>query len=295
MYGQEIESFLIWLVEERHCTENTIAAYRNDLTQFLGFLSANVVVETLAGVTEGVVWAYLAELQARDYAPATVARKLAAVRSLFHYLVLTEDLEDDPTVQVGVGSVSRPRSEQLPHQAVQQLSDSVGDDSPLDLRDRALITLVAGVGLKASQVIGLNLEDLDLQAETGTVRVRGRRGKDEVLALPPSVTADLARYVDEGWPLLVTGKARAEQPTPLFPNARGQRLTRQGLRRVWNRRCRRGRCEVCGGMAEQGKVGSHSQFTLKEKHNILHCHYWLMAMRSATWPTFWRKEPEAWR
>ena len=100
----------------------------------------------------------------------------------------------------------------------------------LDLRDRALIALIAGVGLKAGQAIALNLEDLDVQTEeTGTVRVQGRRGREEVVALPPAVTADLVRYVADGRPLLVRGAVETGQPPPLFPNARGKRLSRQGL------------------------------------------------------------------
>lgn len=226
---QTVDSFLAWLVTEKGSAENTIAAYRNDLGQFLGFLSTHTAAETWTTVTERDLRAYLAELQARDYAPATVARKLSAVRSLFHHLVLTGVLDDDPTAQVSAGRVLRPPPEQLPRQAIQQLSDSVDADSPLDLRDRALIALLAGVGLKASQVIGLDLEDLDLQPGAGTVRVRGRRGKEEGRALPPAVRADLARYLDEGWPLLAKGTAGAGPSPPLFLNARGQRLTRQGL------------------------------------------------------------------
>ena len=128
---QTIDSFLAWLVEEKGSTENTIAAYRNDLSQFLGFLSASRAVETWAGVSErqhpGLP---RPNCELREYAPATVARRLSAVRSLFHYLVLTNALDDDPTVQVGVGSVQRSPSQQLASRAAQQLWDSVSGGSP---------------------------------------------------------------------------------------------------------------------------------------------------------------------
>lgn len=233
---QTIYSFLAWLVEEKGSTENTIAAYRNDLSQFLDFLSASTTVETWEGVTEGDIRAYLAELEAREYASATVARKMASARSLFHYLVFAEVLDDDPTVQVDVGGLPRSTSEQLPCQAAQQLWDGVTSDAPLGLRDRALIALVAGTGLKASQVVALNLEDLEPQPGVGTIRMRGRGGQEEVLALSPAVVADLARYVDRGWPSLSKEEAKLGQPSPLFLNARGNRLSRQGLWLVLKRR-----------------------------------------------------------
>ncbi|MBN1135073.1 MAG: site-specific integrase [Anaerolineae bacterium] len=225
-----IDSFLTWLVEKKNSSENTIMAYRNDLGQFWTFLTANSAAQSWAGVTEGDILAYLREIESREYAPATVARKMAAVRSFFHYLVLTEVLADDPTLQVGASTPVRPSPSQLSQQVAQQLLDSVTLQTPLALRDRALMGLVAGVGLKTSQVVTLNRQDLELGPAGGTVRLRGRRGREQVVALPESVAADLALYLDEGWPRLVGKFREAELPEmPLFLNARGGRLSRQGL------------------------------------------------------------------
>lgn len=237
MHEQAIDSFLAWLVEEKNCTENTIAAYRNDLGQFLGFLASSATVEAWANVTEADIRAYREALKAREYVLATVARKMTSVRSFFHYLLLTEVLDDDPTVRVATDAPERPSPEQLPHQAARHLWDSVLGDAPLDLRDRALVTLVAGAGLKTGQVVGLDLEDVDLHGRAGTIRLQGRRGQEQVLALSPVVVSDLIRYVREGRPRLAVGEGEtAVARAPLFLNARGQRLSRQGLWMVIKRR-----------------------------------------------------------
>jgi integrase/recombinase XerD len=228
---ETIDSFLIWLVDKKNSSENTIMAYRNDLSQFWSFLTANVTAQQWTGVAEGDILAYLRELETREYAPATVARKMAAVRSFFHYLVLTEVLADDPTLQVGASASVRPSPSQLPHEAAQRLLDSVTHETPLALRDRALVSLVAGAGLKTSQVVALNRDDLDLTPTGATLRVRGRRGREQVIVLLAAVVADLAFYLDKGWPQL-TGRAGFQEDAgkrPIFLNARGSRLSRQGL------------------------------------------------------------------
>ena len=222
---QIIDAFLTWLVEEEGSTANTIVAYRNDLGQFLGWVQEHTAVDTWAGIAERDIWTYLAKLQSRDYALTTVARKIAAVRSFFHYLVLTGALDDDPTVMVTATPPKHPSPEQLSRRAVQQLWNSVPGDTPLDLRDRALVALIAGAGLKASQVTALDLGDVEPQPSKG-----------EAPTLLPAVTADLARYVEVGRLALVREEDPAGQHRPLFLNARGGRLSRQGLWAVLKKR-----------------------------------------------------------
>lgn len=224
-----IGSFLTWLVEKKNSSDNTIMAYRNDLGQFWTFIEGRSA-KSWAGVAEADILAYLNDIESREYAPATVARKMAAVRSFFHYLVLTDVLTDDPTLQVGASAPVRPSPSQLSQEVAQQLLASVTKETPLALRDRALMGLVAGVGLKTSQVVALNRQDLDLGPEGGAIHVRGRRHRERVVALPAAVATDLAIYLDRSWPRLA-GKAREEDlpGMPLFLNARGSRLSRQGL------------------------------------------------------------------
>ena len=225
-----IDSFLVWLVEKKNSSENTIMAYRNDLGQFWTFMEAGSTAQSWAAVTEADILAYLNDIESREYAPATVARKMAAVRSFFHYLVLTDVLSDDPTLQVGASAPVRPSPSQLSQEVARQLLDSVTNQNPLSLRDRALMGLVAGVGLKTSQVVALNRQDLELGVESGVLQVRGRRRRERVVSLPATVVADLELYLDKGWPRLAGAVQEEDLPgMPLFLNARGTRLSRQGL------------------------------------------------------------------
>jgi len=231
---QTVDAFLSWLVEEKGSTNNTIAAYRNDLGQFLTWVQAHTTADAWDAIAEGDIRAYQDELQARNYAPTTVARKTAAVRSFFHYLALTGALDDDPTVNITAGAPVRPSPERLSRRAAQRLLDSVPDNRPLDLRDRALIAFIAGAGLKASGVTALDLADVTPQP-----------GEEQTPVLPSAVTTELARYLAQGRPALAGEEDAAEEEgttskaaphRPLFLNARGGRLSRQGLWVVLKRR-----------------------------------------------------------
>jgi integrase/recombinase XerD len=219
-----IDAFLAWLAEEKGSTANTIAAYRNDLDQFLAWVQAHTMVDAWTGIAERDIRAYWDELQLRGYALTTMARKLSAVRSFFHYLLLTGTLNDDPTLKISIDVPLRPSPERLSRRAAQQLWDSLPGDTPLDLRDRAMIALIAGAGLKSGQLMGLNLADVAPGA-----------GRVEELILPPVVTANLARYVEEGRPVLVRDAGADSPEQPLFVNAQGGRLSRQGLWTVLKR------------------------------------------------------------
>jgi len=225
-----IDSFLTWLVEKKNSSDNTIMAYRNDLSQFWTFLGRNSTAKSWEAVAEADILAYLNDIESREYAPATVARKMAAVRSFFHYLVLSEVLTDDPTLQVGASAPVRPSPSQLSQEVARQLLDSVTAQTTLSLRDRALMGLVAGAGLKTSQVVALNRQDLELGPGSGLLHVKGRRRREQVISLPAAVVADLANYLDNAWPRLAGTVSDDDLPgMPLFLNARGSRLSRQGL------------------------------------------------------------------
>ncbi len=219
-----IEEFLDWIVRERECTPNTVAAYRNDLTQLLTFLENREIIQDWPDVAEEDIRFYVQWLDDRKYASSTIARKLAAVRSFFHFLVATGKLKDDPTVRV-----SFPRARKAPPDTLSTsevrllLGDRHSADSPKRLRDRALLELVAIEGLKASEVVSLNVDDLNL--EEGSLRKRGRRGTEAPIRLNAELHAILKSYLEKERSKLAQDK---DEPA-LFLNARGHRLTRQGL------------------------------------------------------------------
>lgn len=220
----QIEEFLRFLAVEKRYSEHTIAAYRNDLTQFLAFLVGGGIT-AWPDVHRTHILDYIVYLkQKHEYVPSTVGRKVAAVKSFFHFLVAEGVLQDDPTVAVD----SPPADKRLPHplspeEMARLLAAPMRFDSPKGLRDRALLELMYATGMRASEVIALRLDAVDLEA--GTVRCVGKGGKERILPLYDRARQSLKDYIEKGRAKLLQGR----DEHVLFVNHRGRPLTRQGL------------------------------------------------------------------
>lgn len=220
---EEVESFLDYLAREKGASSHTIAAYRNDLSQFLQHLSARGV-PSWPQVSQEHVFDFLHWLQENQYVVSTVARKVAAVRSFFHYLVEQGLLVDDPSVVVSPPRVPRKRPRFLSSDEISRFFDGLrGGSSPKSLRDLALLELLYDTGMRASEVIELRTQDVDLDG--GTVHCQSDEGRERSLPLTPRVVEVLRTYLQRGRPRLV----RDEAEEMLFVNHRGRPLTRQGL------------------------------------------------------------------
>jgi integrase/recombinase XerD len=216
---EAIERFLTWIHEDQGYTENTLNAYRGDLTQLLDFCWERHL-QKWADVREEYVTAYLNHLERRAYARATVARKFAAARSFFQFLTREKIIPVDPTAGLGSVRVRKREPQRLSSKDVERLLQEAeqGRQAP---RDRALLALLTA-GLSASEAISLNLEDVELNR--GRAFVRGRRGQERMVELAPTAIEALKRYLVKGRP-----DPAEEEEEAFFLNYRGQRLTRQGL------------------------------------------------------------------
>ncbi len=213
-----IQQFLMSLENEKAASPHTIAAYRNDLGQFLDHLHTHGVSAWERVSAEHIV-AFLTDLQANRYATSTVARKIAAVRSLFHYLVGQGALKDDPSVVVSPPRVPRKPPHILSVKEMQRFLDGLrSGSSAKSLRDWALIELIYATGMRVSEVIELRTHDVDLQA--GEVCLDER-----TLPLSRRAVQALGAYLQDGRPQLV----RDAENNVLFLNHRSSPLTRQGL------------------------------------------------------------------
>jgi integrase/recombinase XerD len=217
-----------WLTVERGLATNSLAAYRRDLRRYEAYLRRHGLVDANA-VHEETVSAYVDSLKrARDadgnprFKPASIARALVAVRS-FHRFCVDEGLVDqDPSEEVGAPRVPQGLPKALTEPEVEALLDAVEGDEPRARRDRAILeTLYAG-GLRISELVGLELGDVDLY--DGQVRVLGKGNKERVVPLGRTAREAVGDYLTTGRPELA---GRTSTPA-LFLNARGGRLTRQG-------------------------------------------------------------------
>jgi len=239
-----ILDFLAYLELERGLSRNTLEAYRSDLLQFGEYLDRRQL--TAVQASHGDLAAFLVELAEpsrpqdptagglgelgrRPVAPSTLARKVACLRSFYRHLRREGTIEHDPTADL-----RGPRKQQrlprvLTREQVARLLGQPGGTEPLALRDRALLELMYACGLRASEAVGLELADVDL--EEGLLCARGKGSKERIVPIGRQAVAALRAYTRSGRPALLAGRA-ARPPAQLFLNSRGVGLTRQGLYKI---------------------------------------------------------------
>jgi integrase/recombinase XerD len=220
----EAEEFLSWLVAERGRAANTVSAYRRDLLAYTQWLGDR----PLADVDAATIESYVGVLRAIGKAPASVARAIVAVRSLHRFLAEEGVVAFDPGAAVATPRVPRGLPKALSEEEVESLLASVVGFEPLARRDRAILEVLYGAGLRISELVGLSLGDLDL--EGGSLRAFGKGAKERIVPL-----VGMAQDAMREW-LAPSGRgaleperwARRGDAEAVFLNARGGRLGRQG-------------------------------------------------------------------
>ncbi|MGD1058005.1 MAG: site-specific tyrosine recombinase XerD [Solirubrobacteraceae bacterium] len=219
-----ILDFLAYLELERGLSRNTLEAYRSDLFQLGEFLNRRELPATRA--SHGDLAAFLSELQV---APSTLARKVACLRSFYHHLRREGTIEHDPTADLRGPRKPQRLPRVLTREQVARLLEQPRGTEPLALRDRALLESMYACGLRASEAVGLELADVDL--EEGLLRARGKGSKERIVPIGRQALAALNAYLRSGRPQLIAPD-RAQPPAQLFLNSRGAGLTRQGLYKI---------------------------------------------------------------
>jgi integrase/recombinase XerD len=222
---EQVEVFLQHLAEKRGLSVNTTAAYRTDLEQFCAFLRERGMGDWQA-VTHDDMLAFLLFLRERRYANSTVARRTAAVKSFYAFLTAEGLVPSDPTEQIDSPKVDRYLPKALsPHQVDDLLELPLREPTPERLRDKAMLELLYATGMRVSELVALNLRDLNMEAEC--VRCVGKGGRERILPISGSAITGLEEYLDIARPQLARGNA--QKIDALFLNHRGKRLTRQGF------------------------------------------------------------------
>src|SRR5947207_2808085 len=229
-YEALVLDFLAHLEFERGLSRNTLDAYRTDLLQYGAFMAVRGRDATRA--EGGDVADFLADLATGDgegrppCSAATINRKTACLRSFYRHLRREELVTGDPTASLAPPAKSRRLPKVLSYAEVRRLLEAVRGADPIALRDRALLEVMYGCGLRASEAIGLDVGDVD--TERGFVRPHGKGNKERVVPLGREAAKAVERYLRSGRPELV-----GVRPEPrLFVNFRGGALSRQGLYKV---------------------------------------------------------------
>src|SRR6476619_4043666 len=223
--------FLAHLEFERGLARNTLDAYRTDLLQYGAFLKGRGRSATNAEHAD--VADFLADLATGDgqpaCSPATINRKTACLRSFYRHLRREELIDADPTAALSPPTKSRKLPRVLTYAEVKRLLESVSEGDPIALRDRALLEVMYGCGLRASEAVGLDVNDVDLRR--GFVRPHGKGNKERIVPLGRQAAAAVTRYLRSGRPELIGSRSQSR----LFVNFRGGPLTRQGLYKIIQR------------------------------------------------------------
>jgi integrase/recombinase XerD len=221
---EQIRAFLDHISGAKGYSENTLSAYKNDLSQFASFLEQRVT--NWAEVDQDLIMEYIMFMKGdQEYASSSVARKVAAIKSFFHFLAERKVIEDDPTATLDSPKVRKRLPRAISQGDIERLlEEPAREQTAKAVRDRALLELLYATGLRVTELVSLNTDDINLAS--GTVRVIHPKDKHERLVpIHQRAIEPLQEYLEQARvQLLHDPEERA-----LFLNHRGQRLTRQGL------------------------------------------------------------------
>jgi integrase/recombinase XerD len=225
---EDIESFLNYLTVEKGFSGNTIEAYRNDLSQLLNFAKDEMTKQNLVPSWDNFsrqhMLSYMLNLKERKYAVTTVARKIAAAKSFFNFMVSEGKLKEDPVENISSPKVGKPLPDALSISQVRKLIEQPAKmNTPDARRDRAMLELLYASGMRVSELVSLNLGDVDVN--DCFVRCFGKGSKERMVPIYPQAAKVVDEYIKEVRPLW----AHRNTEKALFLNQRGERLTRQGL------------------------------------------------------------------
>jgi integrase/recombinase XerD len=218
--------YLEFLVVERGLSENTLAAYRADLRRLQRSIGET---RNLEDATHGDLLGVLKRMRVEGRSPRSVARWVVAVRGFFGYLVAEGAIKDDPSAHLDPPRVWRSLPKVLSFSEVEAVLAAPDRGEPRGLRDAAMLEVLYATGLRVSELVGLRLGDLHLDA--GYIRCMGKGSKERVVPLGDEADGTLQRYLAESRPILLHGK----RTDFLFVNLRGGPMTRQGFWKIVKR------------------------------------------------------------
>ncbi len=221
-----VSAFLNFLAVEKNASQNTISAYKNDLAQFSTFAQNESAQVAWVDIAPAKIISFVEDLRGRGYKDATVARKVAAVKSLFGFLAAEGVVQADPTEHLRSPQVGKSLPRALSIAEVDELLEQPGRrNTPEAQRDKAMLEVAYATGLRVSELVSLDVPDIELESDPVTVRCTGKGERERVLPLPQRPVDELRQYLFKIRPRLV----RNRRECALFVNRRGERLTRQGF------------------------------------------------------------------
>ena len=223
---KSLDDFLAFLSVEKGGSLNTIAAYRNDLQQLADFIGTQPGPSSWADLNRSTIQDFILDLKQRGYTETSVARKVAAVRSFFAFLSAEGAIPLNPTEGLSSPRVGKTLPKAISTNEVDELLEQPARRStPEAKRDRAMLELLYATGMRVTELVSLDMTNLNLDPRSPYVRCLGKGAKERTIPIHDQALETLVDYLDDGRPLVVRNK----DEQALFVNRRGERLTRQGF------------------------------------------------------------------
>ena len=223
-----VAEFLTFLAVEKNASDNTISAYRSDLAQFEKSIAgqSGTADSSWESITDKMLLTFVEELRGRSYKAATVARKVAAVKSFFSFMASEGILTCDPTEDLRSPQVGKALPRTLTLEEVDELLEQPARKStPVAQRDKAMLEMAYATGMRVTELVSLDVAHVALESVPVTVRGIGKGDQERALPLYQRAVDELRQYIFHVRPKMVRNRNEAA----LFVNRRGGRLTRQGF------------------------------------------------------------------
>ncbi|MCX5686702.1 MAG: tyrosine recombinase XerC [Candidatus Omnitrophica bacterium] len=215
-----IDKFINYLKVEKDASSHTITNYEIDLKAFRAFLGEKDVTV----IDHLVLRRYLAEMRAKNYSKRTVARKLASLRSFFRFLFREGYIKTNPITAISTPKLDKKLPVVLDVDKVAKLVQAPSEDNLSGLRDRAILETLYSAGIRVSELVGLDMDDVDFISEV--IKVFGKGRKERMVPIGSPAVSALRKYVDR------RDDRKAKDKDAVFLNKSGKRLTDRSVRRV---------------------------------------------------------------
>jgi integrase/recombinase XerD len=222
-----LKDFMHFLIVEKGLANNTIMSYERDLKSYIRYLQNVESVLSMNEVQRVHIVHFLGFLKEQGKSSKTIARHIASVRSFHQFLLRDKAVNQDPSVLIETPRLERTLPKVLSLQEVEILLDSSKPDNHYGIRDKAMLEVLYATGIRVSELIGLDIENVHLTM--GFIRCIGKGNKERIIPIGRIAADAIKRYLDEGRPHFVTVKHR---DNALFLNHQGKRLTRQGFWKI---------------------------------------------------------------
>ena len=220
---KQIKLFLEFLKKDKKLSKNTLQSYNRDILQYHKYIDENEL--NYSKITEDDIKKYLKYLKKIGKKPSTISRNLATIRSFYQYLIRTRKISQDPTSKIKSPKIEKRVPSVLTSDEVDLLLEQPKDVDLKGTRDKAMLEVAYATGMKVTEIIDLNIEDIDF--EEGIVECKNGK-KSRVIPIGTIAQKALKEYIEDARPILI----KDNENKALFVNMNGKRLTRQGFWKI---------------------------------------------------------------